>query len=123
MRKLATVLVLAAALLLVHAAPSHAWTRGGGGHWHPGSRVFIGVGHPFWWGPPYPYWYHPYYPPPYVYAPPAVIVQEPPVYVQQPPAPPPAPPAYWYYCPSATAYYHNVQTCPEAWIKVPPRSP
>jgi hypothetical protein len=123
MRKLGAVVVLAAALLLVYAAPSDAWTRGWRGHWHPGPRVFIGVGPAFWWGPPYPYWYHPYYPPPYVYAPPAVIVQEPPVYVQQQPVPSPAPPAYWYYCPSATAYYPNVQTCPEAWIKVPPRAP
>ena len=114
MRKSVAVSLLAIVLLLVLAAPSHAW-RG-----HPGfhGRVFIGVG-PFWWGPPYPYWYYP--PPYYVYSPPTVVVQQPPVYVQQQPPPPAPPQAYWYYCPSAQAYYPNVQTCPEAWVKVPPR--
>jgi len=28
-------------------------------------------------------------------------------------------PAYWYYCPTAGAYYPNVQNCPEAWVPVP----
>lgn len=89
------------------------------------SSVFIGFGPSYYWGPR-PYWYYP--PPPYaVYAPPPVIVQEvPPVYVQQTPPPPPAPPApsagqYWYYCQSAGGYYPTVATCPEAWVKVPPR--
>ena len=57
-----------------------------------------------------------------------MIVQEPPVYIQQQPAPAEpqtsqaAPPAgYWYYCESAREYYPRVPTCPEAWIKVPPR--
>ena len=36
---------------------------------------------------------------------------------------PTAPGAYWYYCPSAKDYYPTVQTCPEAWVKVPPRPP
>jgi len=129
-RKAAAVLLLAVALLLIPAVPSDAW--GHAGHGHPGfrhaqpgfrSRVFIGVGPAFWWGPPYPYWwYYPYswyYPPYYVYPSPPVVVQEPPVYVQPSPAPPQS---YWYYCPSAAAYYPSVQTCPEAWIKVPPRS-
>ena len=26
---------------------------------------------------------------------------------------------YWYYCPSAGAYYPNVATCPEPWVPVP----
>lgn len=114
MRKAASLLLLAIALLLVAATPSHAWHRGGHG------RVFIGVG-PYWWGPPYPYWWYP--PPYYAYSPPPVIVQPQPVYIQQQPAPAPGPPpqAYWYYCPTAQAYYPNVQTCPEAWVKVPPR--
>jgi len=30
--------------------------------------------------------------------------------------------AYWYYCPSVRAYYPTVPTCPEPWVKVPPRS-
>jgi len=108
MRKSAAISLLAIALLLVPTMPSYAW-RG-----HP--SVFIGVG-PVWWGPPY--WYAP--PPYYVYSPPPVIVQEPPVYVQAAPAPTSPPQAYWYYCPSATAYYPTVSTCPEAWVKVPPR--
>jgi hypothetical protein len=36
--------------------------------------------------------------------------------------PAPAPQAYWYYCPSAEAYYPNAQACPEPWVKVPPRT-
>jgi hypothetical protein len=50
-----TVSVLAAALLVATAAPSHAW---GGG------RVVVGVG-PYWGAPypyPYPYWGYPYGP-------------------------------------------------------------
>jgi len=58
----------------------------------------------------------------YVYTPPPVIVQEPPAYAQVAPAPAPAPQAYWYYCPSAGAYYPTTPTCPEAWVQVPPRS-
>ncbi len=115
MRKSALVLLLALAVPLLAAAPGHAW-----GHWHGRGRVFIGVG-PGWWAP-YPYWWYP--PPYYAYPPPPVVVEEPSVYVQQqPPAASPPPTAAWYYCPSASDYYPNVQTCPEAWIKVPPRSP
>jgi hypothetical protein len=120
MRKAATVALLILAVLLVSAAPSLAWGR---------THVFIGVGPGFWYGP-YPYWYYP--PPYYGYAPPPVVVQEPPVYVQQPAVSgPPAPPvpsaqtqsaeAFWYYCPSGKGYYPSVQTCPEPWVKVPPR--
>src|SRR5262249_33046524 len=32
------------------------------------------------------------------------------------------PQSYWYYCPSAKGYYPTVPTCPEVWIKVPPRT-
>ncbi len=122
MRRVALSSLLAVALLLP-AVPSDGWSRHGHFH-HPGVRtsVFIGVGPAFWWGPPYPYWWYP--PPYYVYAPPPVIVQTPPVYIQLPP--PPAPPgaeAYWYYCSSAQAYYPNVATCPEPWVRVPPRAP
>jgi uncharacterized protein DUF3300 len=35
---------------------------------------------------------------------------------QQPPE------SYWYYCASAGTYYPTAPTCPEPWIKVPPRS-
>lgn len=116
MKRSAVVLLLALAVLLVFPVESLAWRR------HPGVRthVFLGVGPAFWWGP---YWWH--YPPPYyVYPPPPVVVESPPVYVQQEPPPPPpapAPQAYWYYCSSAGAYYPSVATCPEAWVKVPPR--
>ena len=30
--------------------------------------------------------------------------------------------SYWYYCSSARAYYPTAPTCPEPWIKVPPRT-
>ena len=100
-------MAVVAAVLLVAAGPSHARH-----HWRGG--LFIGVGPGYWWGPPYPYWYPPpYYPPP-------VIVEEPPVYIQQQPAPP-APDAYWYYCPSAQAYFPSAPACPEAWVRVPAR--
>ena len=118
---LATSLVVA--LLLVTTVPSYAWRGHHGGHWHGGPRVFVGVGP--WWG--YPYWYYP--PPYYVYSSPTVVVQQPPVYVEQQPAGAPAPPAsapqqqqYWYYCQPSSAYYPNVQTCTEPWVKVPARS-
>jgi hypothetical protein len=32
-----------------------------------------------------------------------------------------SPQSYWYYCSSAHAYYPAVPTCPEPWVKVPPR--
>jgi hypothetical protein len=130
MRKYLSAALIAVALLLIFAPSSDAHGSRGG------TRVFVGVGGPGYWYGPWPYWYYPapyYYGPyysPYVYTPPSVIVQEPPVYVQQQPAPsataPPAaesvPPAgFWYYCPSAREYYPRVSSCPEAWIKVPPR--
>ena len=119
MRRSVLASLLAVALLLAAAVPSDAWQRHRGGRGHVRGHVFIGVGPAFWWGPSYPYWY---YPPPYYAYPPAVIVEQPPVYTQQPPLPPAAPPqSYWYYCPSAQAYYPSVPTCPEAWVKVPPR--
>jgi len=65
------------------------------------------VGPSFWWGP---WWWG--YPPYYAYPPP--VVASPQVYVQ--------PQSYWYYCPSARAYYPTAPTCPEPWIKVLPRS-
>jgi len=115
----ASVALIVVAIVLTSVSMSEAF----GGHRHHGfggPRVFIGVGV----GPavvyPYPWWY---YRPAYYYPPP-VIVEEPPVYVQRQPAP--APPtmaeSYWYYCASAQAYYPTVQSCPEDWIKVPPRS-
>ena len=125
MKKTATVACLSVALLLAAVVPSQAWNRS---FHHAGARVFVGVG-PVWWGPPYPYWYYP--PAPVVVAPAPIIVQQsPPVYVQQEVAPAPAavpaPPAaspesFWYYCPNAKAYYPNVQSCSEPWVRVAPR--
>ena len=45
------------------------------------------------------------------------------VYPAAPPPPPAPPDQYWHYCPSARAYYPTVPTCPEPWVKVPPRPP
>jgi hypothetical protein len=112
---------LALGFLVLPAAPSYAQHHGRGG-------VFIGVGPGFWWGPPHPYWWgppYPYYgyPPPYYYPPAPIIVEQPQGYVQQAPAPPPAPPTDWYYCQSEQGYYPQVQSCPEPWVRVPPRNP
>jgi hypothetical protein len=124
MRKLASASLLAVALLLALATPVLA-----GGRSH-GTRVFIGVGPRFWWGPYYPYpyyYYYPYYPYPYPYYTPPVVVREPPVYIQQQMTPAPAAPegsaaeAYWYYCSNSSEYYPRVASCNEPWIKVPPR--
>lgn len=97
-----------------HGAPAGGFQRRGefhgDFHGHPGfrrgfhSRVFVGA--PFVWNP-----FPVYVPPPVVVAPPAV--EAPPVYTQ------PAPSGYWYYCPSAGAYYPNVSSCPEPWVPVP----
>jgi len=115
-RKAAAFSLLALGLLLVEAVPGEAHGR----RFHGGSgRVFISVGPAFYWGYPY-YWYPP--PPYYVYTPPPVVVQEPPVYAQTTPPPAAAPQAYWYYCASADAYYPTAPSCPEPWVKVPPRS-
>jgi hypothetical protein len=61
------------------------------------GRVFISVGPSFYWGSAYPYGWD---------APAAAVY-----------APPPQ--SYWYYCPSAGAYYPYVSSCPEVWVPVP----
>ena len=124
MGKIATVLLLVAALLVLTVAPSLAGGKGGGS-WHGRSgwrgrtTIVVGAGPAFWWWYPYPYWY---YPPPYYYYPYPSQPAEPPVYIEQSGSSTQAPSAYWYYCPSASAYYPHVQSCPEAWIKVAPRT-
>ena len=145
MRRAAWIGVLVVALLAVSAISSHAGRGGGsgggsgrgGGSWRGGSgwhgghvhgRFFVGPrfgwGAPYWWGAPYPYWGY-YGAPYYAYAPP-VVVEEQQTYVQAAPEPAPAPlqqpKSYWYYCASAGAYYPTAPTCPEVWIKVPPRT-
>ena len=107
MKKTVMVAVLAIGLLFVSVSPSFAW-------WHRG-----------WWGPGV--WV---VPPPVVVAPapapvvvaPAPVIESPPVYAQQTPAEAPAA-SYWYFCPSSRAYYPSVQSCSDAWVKVPPRTP
>ncbi len=125
MKKTAWVSLLAVALLFLAAPPVRAWER-----WHHRpfvhSRVIIGFGPAWYWGPPYYY-----YPPPVVYSPPPVVMQPPapPVYIEQPPPqvsavptmPPQAESGYWYYCPSSNAYYPSVPSCSEAWVRVAPR--
>src|SRR5215813_1987408 len=110
--------LLALSLLIVSTGPIVAGGHGGGGHGHHGFHGHF-HGHGVivagpWWGP---WWgYPPYYYPPYYY-PPQVVVQPAPVIVDEQPQ------SYWYYCPSAKAYYPTAPTCPEVWIKVPPRAP
>jgi len=101
MRQAAIAAVLAAGSLVLAASPSYAW-------WHRG-----------WWVPPF--WV---VPPPVVVAPapapvvvaPAPVIESAPVYAEHEP-----PQGYWYYCASSRAYYPSVETCAEAWVKVPPR--
>ena len=142
MKKCAAGFLLVVAVLIFSPAQSHAWRGGGwyGGGWHGagwhggyygwhggyypgwyGWRGGVYIGGPYWWGAyPYPYPYYGYYPPAY-YAYPPPVVQGQSVYIQQQPVPPGAQPqGFWYYCESAKGYYPTVQTCPEAWIKVPP---
>jgi len=81
------------------------------------ARVFVGVGVGGYYPAPYyaPYYYPQpyYYPPAYYYAPPPVI--------EQPVITAPAE-NYWYWCPSAKAYYPYVSSCPEGWQAVPATS-
>ena len=110
MKKFLLVSLLAVSVVALSATPGAAWHR-----WH--GEVFIGIGAPIWIPPP-PY---------YVALPPTVVVQQPPVYIQQPvpqqPPTSPTPTSYWYYCPSARAYYPYVQSCSEPWVPVPTRPP
>jgi hypothetical protein len=126
-RKAVALSLLTLALVLAQSVPSEAGGRyhhhghrfhGHGGHrfhGHGHGRFFLSVGPAFYWG--YPYWY----PPPTYYVPPPVV-QESPTYAQTTPAPAPAPQAYWYYCASVEAYYPTAPSCPEPWVKVPPRT-
>jgi hypothetical protein len=69
---------------------------------------------PWWYGPPAYYWpgydrsYAPYE---------AAPAAEPTVYIER------RSDGYWYYCPSAGAYYPTAPSCPEAWVTVPARAP
>lgn len=118
-RKLALIAIAALAIVLSVTLPSQARGAGGPGFGggHPGGaaghggfdghhgvdghRGFDGHHfdhHRFGFAPGFPFYgYYPYYPPENGYQ----------------------APAYWYYCPSAGAYYPYVQSCPEAWEPVP----
>jgi len=83
-----------------------------------------------WWGywgyPAYGYGYPYVYPYVYPYqSETRVVIEEQPVYIERPPsaagAPSPPEEGYWHYCESAAGYYPDVPSCPEDWIKVPPR--
>jgi hypothetical protein len=129
--------VYAVGLGLALAAIPGAALAGGGhghGHGHGGSKYSFSFGFgpywggPWWYGPgayypyaygfPYPYSY-PVYPAP-IYAPAPRGVVEEPVYVERDAAP--AASGWWYYCESAGAYYPDVPSCDEPWLKVPPRA-
>jgi len=104
-----------------------------GGWWAPGVAFGVGAAYgaaTFGWAP------YAGYPAFGAYAPP-VVMDAPPEYVQRGPEPSYADPApdsytdpaperpaqgYWYYCQSRRGYYPKVRTCPEQWVKVPPRS-
>ncbi|HVH17453.1 MAG TPA: hypothetical protein VNF72_04075 [Myxococcota bacterium] len=124
--------------LALAAIPGVALAGGGHGHGHGhghgGSKYSFSFGFgpywggPWWYGPgayyphaygfPYPYSY-PVYPAP-IYAPAPRVVVEEPVYVERDAAPVAS--GWWYYCESAGAYYPDVPSCDEPWLKVPPRA-
>jgi hypothetical protein len=143
MKSLTIALALAGTLVIGLAASDVAVAGGGvyyGGH-YGGPRVGVGVYvGPGWYGPRYwgpgPYYYPyaaPYYypPAPYYYPPAVVVPSQPPVYVERQDQPAPAAPStqpqqssqWWYYCPSAKAYYPYVKECQEPWQRVSPQPP
>ena len=90
--------------------------------YYRGHRSHYGGHYSFWlgplawssrWYPGYPYRYR---------REPTVIVEERTVYVERPATAEPAE-SWWYYCESAAAYYPDVDSCPERWVKVAPRPP
>ena len=109
MRHTLSITLVAVAVVLSLVAPGYAQGMSGrragddghhnsagqhDSHQHDGDHEHHGhPGHPVFRGP-YVYW-NPY-----------------PVYV-------PTTPGYWYYCPSAEAYYPYVTYCLDAWVPVP----
>ena len=109
MRHTLSIALVVVAVVLSLAAPGYAQGMSGrragddghhdgavqhDGHQHDGDHEHRGhPGHPVFRGP-YVYW------------------NSYPVYVQ-------TTPGYWYYCPSAEAYYPYVTYCLDAWVPVP----
>ncbi len=139
MRKRRALLVLLGALLVAgapgqaeargkHGSHGHGYHKGHAGygyrggqrhnhgykhHRHHGAHFSLWLG-PLWY-PAYAYpRYHPYHHET------AVIVEKRTVYVERPASAAPAG-SWWYYCESAGGYYPDVASCPEGWVKVPPR--
>src|SRR5262245_14124180 len=138
MKKTAVVALLMIVVLLVSATAGFAWSRGGGGGgvrhggwsggggggWHGGHGGFHGrgvvvVGPGCCWGP---WWWGGWGWPGPVYVQPQVVVQPAPVIIDRWTQGSTPQESYWYFCPSTRAYYPNVSSCSEVWIKVPPRS-
>ena len=126
-----------------HGRGGHGYSSGhhrSGGHGYSGSHSYRGGhgysrghgyrrGHRGHHGNYYSFWLAPFawgsrwYPAYYGYAyrqQPTVVVEERVVYVERPTSAAPAE-NWWYYCESAAAYYPEVDSCPENWLKVPPR--
>ena len=105
-------LFAALAMVVLATTAAYAAPTGHGGSHHPGGFEHHGVDghhgidghHEFHRGLHGPVFFGvaPFYWP------------EPPAYAYAPPLP-----SYWYYCPSAGAYYPDVSTCPDAWVPVP----
>jgi hypothetical protein len=114
MKRLASVILLAGAIVLVAAAPDDAMPRhefsGGrpGGHFD-GHHRFDGQhrfdGHRDFRRDHVRIFAAPLFLPVPFFAAPAFVYA--------------APPAYWYYCRSYGAYYPYVPSCPEPWVPVP----
>ena len=113
MRQLATTALIAMAIVLAITGPSAAQGMAasghhdGGGHHHAAGHDDSGGDHysyhdgqhqhrhPHIWGGPFVYWNYPAY-----VAPTA---------------------GYWYYFPSAEAYYPYVTYCLDSWVPIPAR--
>lgn len=121
--------------------PAQAGGRHGGGHHHHGAVGVWGPGWwggwgwrgawgPGWWGPGWGWGgWGPGWGPGWGATWPSTVVvvpQEPRVFVERGEAAAPAPasqdaPQWWYWCPSANAYYPYVSTCSEGWQRVSPQ--
>src|SRR5262245_31665023 len=101
-----------------HGSGGHGGSHKGKSHGQHGGRGTVILGSGFWWAPG-PWWNYP--PAPYRYYPYYEVVAEPPVYIQRQLEIQPAPQGYWHYCESVAAYYPAIQSCPEPWLRAPPR--